>query len=117
MRNYGKPGRDKTSGHILGSSVTFGNTNIPRSEFNNNYVPPFSFSEKTKLGATMASQEVPTTGNTPASTPAMGAISRRTATTTPKKKKTKIVTKNVTEEEETVNISTKTSEGALEQNR
>ena len=90
-----------TSGDSLVSSVTFGNTNIPRSELNNNYVAPFS--EKTKFAATMASQEVPTPGSAPASTPAMGAISRRTATTTPKKK-TKTVTVTVTPEEETVNI-------------
>ena len=92
------------------NSVTFGNIN-PRSESNNNYVPPFSFSEKTKLAAKMASQVIPSTGNTPASTPAMGAISRRTTTptttTTTKKKKSKIVTKRVTVEEETVSISTK----------
>ena len=37
----------------------------------------------------------------------MGAISRRTATTTPKKKKTKTMTLTVNPEEETVNISQK----------
>ena len=57
----------------------------------------------------MASQHIPTPGNTPASTPAMGAISWRTTTptasTTTKTKKKK--TKTAPVQEQTVSISSK----------
>jgi hypothetical protein len=119
-----------TSGDMHPSSelnVTFGKISLS-SEPNNNYVPPFPVSDtaqptttmasqSAQLAATMASQHIPTPGNTPASTPAMGAVNRRntvSTTSTPTKTNTKTntktkkkKTKTAPAQEQSVSISSK----------
>ena len=72
-------------------------------------MPPFPISDTAQLAAKMASQVIPRPGNTPASTPAMGAVSRRntapTTSTTTKTKKKK--TKTAPAQEQSVSISSK----------